>query len=336
MASVTLPDSLSDGVVELRSWAEDDVAAMVAALSDPEISLWIPLLPYPYSRADAQRFIDLARREAAAGRMAAGGIFDADDDRVLGGIGLSQISLGNKTAEVGYWVARGERGRGVATRATTLILGWAFDELELERISLLADVDNAGSRRVARKLGFSEEGVLRSHLASRRGRRDAVIYSLLRNERGRVPDRPALPARVSLITIGARDPARMQSFYRALGWPVWAVAEDGFTGFATAGAVLALYPLDSLAADARIAATAGRSQVTFAINVEGPELVDTAIHSARAAGAEIVKEAVDADWGGRSGYFADPEGNRWEVAWMPGSAFDARGGLIPPRADPED
>jgi predicted enzyme related to lactoylglutathione lyase len=50
----------------------------------------------------------------------------------------------------------------------------------------------------------------------------------------------------------------------------------------------------------------------------------------RAAGGSIVKEPIDAVWGGRSAYFADPEGNLWEVAWMPGSSFDERGGLILP------
>jgi len=50
--------------------------------------------------------------------------------------------------------------------------------------------------------------------------------------------------------------------------------------------------------------------------------------AARAAGAEVVKEAHDAFWGGRSGYFADPEGNRWEVAWAPNAVFDDRGVII--------
>jgi hypothetical protein len=64
--------------------------------------------------------------------------------------------------------------------------------------------------------------------------------------------------------------------------------------------------------------------------VETREGVDQAVEAARSAGATILKEPVDAEWGGRSGYFADPEGNAWEVAWLPGASFDDRGGLIPP------
>ena len=50
----------------------------------------------------------------------------------------------------------------------------------------------------------------------------------------------------------------------------------------------------------------------------------------REAGAQVLAEPTDRDWGGRSAYFADPEGNAWEVAWVPGSTFDERGALIWP------
>ena len=70
--------------------------------------------------------------------------------------------------------------------------------------------------------------------------------------------------------------------------------------------------------------------MTLALNVEEKAQVDEVIAEVRAAGGRIVKEPIDADWGGRSAYFSDPEGNLWEVAWMPGSSFDERGGLILP------
>lgn len=336
--SLELPrEGLSDGAVTLRPWSDDDVEAMTAALSDPDISLWIPVIPYPYSTDDAHRFIDLARREAEEERMVAMAITDSDDGRLLGGSGLSRISLGNRSAEVGYWVAAPERGRGVATRTTALLVDWGFDSLGLERIALLADLDNVASRRVAHKLGFVEEGVLRAHLSTRRGRRDSVSYARLRSDRGTSPDRPALPARINLVTLGVRDAERMRAFFEALGWPRWAAAADGYTAYDTGGAVLALVPLASLAAESRASGERGDwSGVTLAINVADPALVDTSIDAARAAGAEIVKEPVDAQWGGRSGYFSDPEGNRFEVAWAPGSSIDARGALRLPAAPGED
>ncbi len=334
MASLRFP-ALGDGVVALRRWRLDDTDELVAALDDPEVSLWIPVIPYPYRLEDALAFFDLVDRESDAGRMVAGAIVDAGDGRLLGGIGLSSVSRLNASAEVGYWVAASERGRGVAARATSLLVEWGFAELELDRIGLLADVDNVASRRVARKLGFIEEGVLRSHLMTRRGRRASVLYARLSGDPPHEAVSSALPARVTLITLGTRDLDRMRAFFERLHWPLWTMAEDGFTGYLTAGAMLALYPFESLA-DLSGADRAGEddwSGVTLAINVESRELVDEALETARVAGAEIVVKAVDAEWGGRSGCFADPEGNRFEVAWMPGSSFDARGALIVPSPD---
>jgi RimJ/RimL family protein N-acetyltransferase/catechol 2,3-dioxygenase-like lactoylglutathione lyase family enzyme len=334
VASLSFP-TLNDGVVALRPWRRDDAGDLVAALDDPEVSLWIPVIPYPYRLEDAEVFFDLVGREADAGRMVAGAIVDHADGRLFGGIGMSSISRGNASAEVGYWVAAAERGRGVATRAAKLLVDWGFAELGLDRIGLLADTDNVASRRVAKKLRFVEEGVLRSYMMTRRGRRDSVMYGRLATDPEREEPSPALPARVSLVTLGVRDLERMRSFFERVGWPLWTTAEDGFTGYSTGGAMLALYPIGSLAE----LSGAGRtdkgewSGVTLAVNVEERALVDGALEAARAAGADIVVEPVDAEWGGRSGCFADPEGNRFEVAWMPGSSFDARGALIVPRAE---
>jgi catechol 2,3-dioxygenase-like lactoylglutathione lyase family enzyme len=142
-----------------------------------------------------------------------------------------------------------------------------------------------------------------------------------------------IPARVSIITLGVRDLASMRAFYRGLGWEE-GISTPGFAAFNTGGAVLALFPLDELAADANTVVPASEGGafrgVTLALNVEEKEGVDEVVAEVRAAGGSIVKEPIDAVWGGRSAYFADPEGNLWEVAWMPGSSFDERGGLILP------
>ena len=142
-----------------------------------------------------------------------------------------------------------------------------------------------------------------------------------------------IPARISIVTIGARDVIALGAFYRRLGWTEVMKADDGFTAYETAGAILTLYPLNSLASDANVepARDQGFRGITLAINVEGPDDVDRSIEDARDAGADILTEPETATWGGRSAYFADPEGNVWEVAWMPGSSFDERGGLILPR-----
>lgn len=139
-----------------------------------------------------------------------------------------------------------------------------------------------------------------------------------------------IPARVTVVTLGAYDMPSMRSFYRGLGWTEKIGSSDGFASFRTESAILALFPYEELALDGRVAAPprmAGFRGVTLAINVERPDLVDTTIDAARAAGAHITKEPEDAVWGGRSAYFADPEGHLWEVVWNP-NAFDAEGNFV--------
>lgn len=128
-----------------------------------------------------------------------------------------------------------------------------------------------------------------------------------------------IPARASVITLGVRELDSLRDFYHALGWTLAIDLED-FAAFETRGAVLTLYSLDELANDARVSAVApepGLRGVTIAINVDQREEVDATIAAVKEAGGRVTKEPVDAEWGGRSAYFADPEDNFWEVAWVP-------------------
>jgi hypothetical protein len=124
-----------------------------------------------------------------------------------------------------------------------------------------------------------------------------------------------IPARTTVITFGAYDMAAMRAFYRGLGWREARASNDDFASFLTKGAIVALVPFAHLAKDARVAASDIGTQfrgVTVAINVESGALVDTTIDELRGLGAHITKEPQDEVWGGRSAYFADPEGNVWE------------------------
>ena len=125
---------------------------------------------------------------------------------------------------------------------------------------------------------------------------------------------------VSLITLGVEDLDRALTFYRdGLGWPVSGASGEDVAFLRTGGIVLSLYLRDKLAEDARIDPDgAGFRGITLAHNVPEREDVDRAIETAVAAGARLVKPAEDVFWGGRSGYFADPDGHLWEVAWNPG------------------
>jgi RimJ/RimL family protein N-acetyltransferase len=164
----------SDGVIALRPWRRDDVDGLVECLDgDPEIGLWLDQIPQPYTAADALAFVTGIGETAFA-------VVDDASGRLLGGIGLR---WNEDVAEIGYWARAEARGRGVTTRALVLVARFAFDE-GAARVQLRADVENAPSRRVAEKAGFTAEGVLRSvHWNARLGRRQSwVMYSLLPGE----------------------------------------------------------------------------------------------------------------------------------------------------------
>jgi catechol 2,3-dioxygenase-like lactoylglutathione lyase family enzyme len=126
--------------------------------------------------------------------------------------------------------------------------------------------------------------------------------------------------KISLITFGVRDLPRMLAFYRdGLGFPLHNYTDgDDMVMFRLEGTWLGLFPRDELAKDATVSVeSSGFSGVTLAHNAPSKEGVDRAFAEAIAAGATAVKRPEDVFWGGYSGYFADPEGNLWEVAWNP-------------------
>jgi uncharacterized protein len=141
-----------------------------------------------------------------------------------------------------------------------------------------------------------------------------------------------IPGRVSVVTLGAWDVPRLRAFYEGLGWNSSSPEGDEFAAFPLGGAVLGLYRMDLLAGESHspLPAREGFRGVTLSVNVEREEMVAEALATARTAGAEIRAEPVKRDWGGVSAYFADPEGNVWEVGWLPEGSFDERGALIWP------
>lgn len=124
--------------------------------------------------------------------------------------------------------------------------------------------------------------------------------------------------RISIITLGVADLDRSTRFYRdGLGLPK-RDASDGIAFFETNGVWLALYPREALAEDATVSSDgAGFPGFTLAHNVGSKEQVHAVLEQAVQAGAQLVKPAQDVFWGGYSGYFADPDGFLWEVAWNP-------------------
>ncbi len=123
--------------------------------------------------------------------------------------------------------------------------------------------------------------------------------------------------RVSLITLGVQDLARSRRFYDALGWQTGAAPDDDVVFFQAGGLIVALWDRTKLAEDSGVHDGRGWGGVTLAHCVRSPLEVDAVMEDARAAGAQITREAGETFWGGYSGVFVDPDGHPWEVAHNP-------------------
>jgi RimJ/RimL family protein N-acetyltransferase len=153
---------LHDDVVALRVWRPDDVPALLALQSDPEIRRWSPTFRTPDAE-DCLTRVERAQQSAEQGRPCSFAVVDAGDPaRVLGSIDwrndrpLEHFSV----LDVGYGVVPDARGRGVATRALRLLAEWllAPDGGDVHRVQLDHAVENEGSCRVALRAGFAVEG----------------------------------------------------------------------------------------------------------------------------------------------------------------------------------
>lgn len=134
--------------------------------------------------------------------------------------------------------------------------------------------------------------------------------------------------RISVITFGVRDLPRSIDFYTRLGFHRAVREVEGVAFFQCGCLALSLFPLEDLERDTGVEAdTRYFGGIAVAHNVRTREEVDAVLEEARAAGAVIAKEAEEAFWGGYSGYFRDPDGYLWEVAWNPGFPLDEDGAV---------
>ncbi|HEY4976416.1 MAG TPA: GNAT family protein [Gaiellaceae bacterium] len=170
---------LEDELIVVRRWQERDIADSIVACADPEVIRWIPRIPTPYSEQDAREFLDRADKGWEEGTSCSFAITNRASGSTMGSIG---VALNDAIGEVGYFVFAGHRRRGIGERALRLVSRWALEELELARLQLTAIVGNVASARLAEKVGFRREGVLRAWMDNRGERADVIMHSLLPGE----------------------------------------------------------------------------------------------------------------------------------------------------------
>lgn len=164
----------------LRPFQLTDVDDVYAYARDSEWGRYLPV-PSPYEYRHAIEFV--ARSVLAP--------WDSNpvfaiclSGRCVGGINI-RVDKSRGTGEIGYSIARAQWGKGLTAEAATAVMGWAFDEFDLAKITAMADVVNTRSSRVMEKLGMRRDGLLRSERPSDAEpgvRQDMVIYSVLREE----------------------------------------------------------------------------------------------------------------------------------------------------------
>ncbi len=139
------------------------------------------------------------------------------------------------------------------------------------------------------------------------------------------------PQRVSLITLGVADLAKSKAFYGALGWTPKDEVPGQVVFYQLHGAVLGLFGIEPLAEDqGRPGTKLGTGAITLAQNFRDEAEVDAAYAKALSVGATSLKAPEKVFWGGYSGYYADPDGHPWEVAFNPFWKLDADGNQILP------
>lgn len=169
----------------MRPFRRRDVEPLLDAVhaSIPELRRWLPWAHPKYGRSDALRFI----RESSAA-WSEGRAYDfairprSDKGHHLGNISVWHTSRREQAAEMGYWIRTDETRGGVATEAAARILQLAFEELELHRVTLRIAVGNRSSERVAEKLGFVQEGLLREEVLVRGTWLDHTLWAMLESE----------------------------------------------------------------------------------------------------------------------------------------------------------
>lgn len=169
---------LGDGLV-VRTLTPDDDVELYALIDRNRDRLrpWMPWEPTTKGPADTRSFIEGAL--ASEHDLEGNGIFL--DGRMVGGAGMRVDTMDAK-AEVGYWIDGEAEGRGIVTRTCERFLVFAFEELGLHRVELLAATGNVRSRAVAGRLGMTQEGTGRENGRVAGGFVDLVTYGILEHE----------------------------------------------------------------------------------------------------------------------------------------------------------
>ncbi|APV43373.1 protein N-acetyltransferase, RimJ/RimL family [Dehalogenimonas formicexedens] len=172
---------LTDGVITLRPLRMSDALEVFLAVQESMTCLkqWMPWAHDGYSMTESEGWIKNAMKSWPEGSEYEFGIIDAKDGSFIGGCGLNHMNTIDKVANLGYWVRSSRQGQGVAARAARLLIRFGINDLKLNRIEILAGVENSASRKTAENAGAIREAILRNRLSLPDKVHDAVLFSII-------------------------------------------------------------------------------------------------------------------------------------------------------------
>lgn len=199
-----VPEKIQTERLVLHRFRKRDADAITEGVraSLPELMKWLPWAYPGYRKDDAAAFIKDSQASWKEGRAFDFGIcMIGEPDRHIGNISIWQASKLGRIGEIGYWVRTESTSQGVATEATASLIRIGFESLRFHKLNLRIAVGNRNSERVAEKLGFFREGVLREELMVQGRWVDHALFSLLESEWAPQPRREWKPEpRQSLIS----------------------------------------------------------------------------------------------------------------------------------------
>ncbi|HSZ58304.1 MAG TPA: GNAT family N-acetyltransferase [Tepidisphaeraceae bacterium] len=167
---------LNCGVASIRTWRGGDENSLILHANDRDVSIELrDAFPYPYTRVDAENWI-----EYAATRTPSMSFAICLADQPIGGVGLKpREDIERCTAEIGYWIGRAYWGRGIATAVVRAFTCFAIPQYKLTRVCAVPFAENAASARVLEKAGYQLEARMRRSAMKEGKVRDQLLYSFI-------------------------------------------------------------------------------------------------------------------------------------------------------------
>jgi len=185
MARPLSPRDRTTRRLKLHPFRRRDAEPLVAAVHDSldDMVRWLPWAHQGYGRSDAIRFIRDSTAAWAEGRAFDFAIRFADQPKIhLGNVSVWHTSRRERTAEIGYWVRSTMTGEGIGAESAGRVLQVAFEDLALHRVTVRIATGNIASERIAAKLGFVHEGLLRKEVQVAGEWLDHSLWAILDDE----------------------------------------------------------------------------------------------------------------------------------------------------------